>query len=104
MSTLTWLGVPGDRAAWEAMGFAVSDNTVVIGGVAHALGEEIAWGFDKLHGDPASIGVPTMARPAPIERVEHPNLIDRIDHVVYAVPELDPAVDALTSVLGGPPR
>jgi catechol 2,3-dioxygenase-like lactoylglutathione lyase family enzyme len=27
-----------------------------------------------------------------------------VDHVVYAVPELDPAIDALTEVLGQPPK
>jgi catechol 2,3-dioxygenase-like lactoylglutathione lyase family enzyme len=34
----------------------------------------------------------------------HANLIERIDHVVYAVPELDPAVESLTATLGVPPR
>ena len=45
-----------------------------------------------------------MQRPGPLERIEHANLIDRIDHIVYTVPELDPAIDALTAVLGEPPR
>lgn len=43
---------------------------------------------------------------APDERapVAHPNGVDRVDHVVYTVADLDEAVDALTAVLGAEPR
>ncbi|MEX2394018.1 MAG: VOC family protein [Actinomycetota bacterium] len=104
MSILTWLGVPGDSSAWEALGFTISDHSVVIGNVVHGLGQEPSWGFDEIHGDVTLLGVPTLQRPAAVARIEHANRIDRIDHVVYTVPELDPAVDALTAVLGDEPR
>src|SRR5688572_16207749 len=104
MAILTWLGVPGKTGDWEALGFETSAEKVVIGRVVHSIGEEPSWGFDELHGDATPLGVPTRAEPAPTEPGRHPNGVDRVDHVVYAVPSLDPAVDALTSVLGEPPR
>ena len=104
MAILTWLGVPGDTAKWASLGFTITDHAVVVGHVIHGIDQQPSWGFEELHADVAPLGVPTLQRPAAIERVEHPNGIDRIDHIVYAVPALDAAVDALTDVLGEPPR
>lgn len=101
MAILTWLGVPGTAEAWEKLGFAVTDGRFCVGRIVHEIGAE-GWGFDEVHAD-AELGVPTIQRPTPDAGV-HPNGIERIDHVVYAVPELDPAVDALTAVLGTEPR
>lgn len=103
MAILTWLGVPGDPEAWEALGFTVADGSFIVGRVVHACGDA-GWGFDALAAEPSGLGIPTSTSAAPAIAGEHPNHIARIDHVVYAVPDLDPAVDALTSMLGGPPR
>lgn len=104
MAVLTWLGVPGDVDKWSALGFCVSDGVVRVGRVDCAVGHEPAWGFDVLHADAARLGVPTHVAAAPGEPGRHPNGIDSIDHVVYAVANLDAAVEAMTAVLGEPPR
>ena len=64
----------------------------------HACACDPSWGFDELHGDATALPVDTRKAPHVPEAGVHPNLIDRVDHVVYAVPDLDPAVDALTAV------
>lgn len=104
MAILTWLGVPGDPDAWEALGFRVEDGCVTIGRVLHALGNEPSWGFEELHSDASPLGVPTLVRPRPPAPATQPNGVDRVDHVVYAVTDLEEAVAALTAVLGEPPR
>ena len=104
MAILTWLGVPGKPEAWEALGFTVDAGAVTIGSVVHALDRETSWGFDELHGDGLGLGVETTTHPVPSTPGVHPNGIDRIDHVVYAVTDLDESVEALTAVLGEPPR
>jgi catechol 2,3-dioxygenase-like lactoylglutathione lyase family enzyme len=104
MAILTWLGVPGDPSAWRSLGFTVDDETFAVGRVVHACASAPAWGFEQTHGDTAALGIPTSVEPRVPEAGVHANLIDRVDHVVYAVPELDPAVEGLTAVLGEPPR
>lgn len=104
MAILTWLGVPGTREAWQALGFEVVDGTVTVGNIVHAVGRDPAWAFDAIHGETLPLGVPTTAEPPVGAPVVQPNGIDKVDHVVYAVPDLDPAVDALTAVLGEGPR
>lgn len=104
MAILTWLGVPGTENAWRAIGFEVVDGCMTVGRVVHQSGLDPSWGFDSLASDASMLGVPTVERPAVAERAVHPNGIDSVDHVVYSVPDLDPAVDALTATLGRPPR
>jgi catechol 2,3-dioxygenase-like lactoylglutathione lyase family enzyme len=104
MAILTWLGVPGEREKWESLGFTVDDDTFTVGRIVHACGRDTGWAFDAIASGADGLGVPTHTEPEPAERGIHSNLIDRVDHVVYAVPELDPAVDTLTAVLGEPPR
>jgi catechol 2,3-dioxygenase-like lactoylglutathione lyase family enzyme len=103
MAILTWLGVPGDSEKWETLGFTVDGDRFTVGRVVHECGQPASWGFDVSHGDDSTLGIPTRVEPAP-EAGVHKNLIDRVDHVVYAVPVLDDAVDTLTAVLGEPPR
>jgi catechol 2,3-dioxygenase-like lactoylglutathione lyase family enzyme len=98
------LGVPGSAEKWEACGFVVTDGRFDLDGVTFELDAEPAWGFDALHSDAKPLGVRTIASERSATATAHPNLIDRIDHVVYAVADLDAAVDALTAVLGEPPR
>jgi catechol 2,3-dioxygenase-like lactoylglutathione lyase family enzyme len=104
VAILTRLGVPGTAEAWSSLAFDVVDGTVTVGRVLHALDEELSWSFDELHGDASGLGVPTSESPLATVAATHRNAIDRVDHVVYAVPDLDPAIDALTAVLGEPPR
>lgn len=104
MSSLTWLGVPGAAEKWASCGFAVNNGAFTLDGVVLEVDMEPAWGFDNIHADPSPLGVPTISAPAAELASAHPNGVDRIDHVVYAVPELDAAVDVLTAVLGQPPR
>jgi len=96
--------MPGRSDAWSALAFVVNDGGFLVGTVACAIGTDVGWSFDELRGDAAPLGVPTSVAPANAPGPGHPNGIDRVDHVVYTVPELDEAVDALTSLLGAPPR
>jgi catechol 2,3-dioxygenase-like lactoylglutathione lyase family enzyme len=104
MPVLTGLSMPGTPDAWTALGFVVDAGRFFVGTVACAIGAEPGWSFDELRGDVVPLHVPTTVAPPNAPGAGHPNAIDRIDHVVYTVPELDPAVDALTSLLGAPPR
>jgi len=105
MAVLTWMGLPGAAAQWSALGFSADGGRLRVGAVACSTDSEAAWGFDELHADAVSLGVPTsvVARDGgPV--VQHANGVDRIDHVVYTVADLDEAVGALTAVLGAEPR
>lgn len=102
MSTLTWLGVPGDEQAWTALGFVVDGGTFTVGRVRCSIGES-GWGFDEIHSHPAILGVRTITSPAG-EPTTHPCGVTAADHIVYTVPSLDSAVDALNAVLGSAPR
>ena len=102
MSTLTWLGVPGDERAWTALGFVVDAGAFAVGRVVCSVGGS-GWGFDEIHSDPAALGVRTVTSPV-ADPGTHPCGVTAVDHIVYTVPNLDPAVDALTAVLGSGPR
>lgn len=102
MSTLTWLGVPGDERAWTALGFVVDGGGFTVGRVRCSIGES-GWGFDEIHADPTVLGVRTITRPIPAPAA-HPCGVTAADHIVYTVPSLDSAVDALNAVLGSGPR
>ncbi len=111
MAILTWLGLPGEREKWESLGFSLDQFEacdVDIGGICCNVGAPPAWGFDELLADAASLGVPTREKPPAVGSHEdfsgHANHIRGIDHIVYAVPELDPAIESLTSVLGQAPK
>jgi catechol 2,3-dioxygenase-like lactoylglutathione lyase family enzyme len=104
VSRLTLLEMPGSAEAWAALAFDVVDGAFVVGTVRCTVGSTPGWGFDELRGSVDALGVPTRVADGPAASPAHANGIDRIDHVVYTVPDLDVAVDALTSVLGAPPR
>lgn len=103
MATLTWLGVPGGAHAWSTLGFAVDDLAVQIGQVRCELTDEMAWGFDEIHSEPSILGVPTV-RCSAAAGATHPNEVTHVDHIVYAVPDLDAAIADLSAVLGIAPR
>ena len=102
MSTLTWLGVPGDEVAWTALGFVVDGGGLTVGRVRCGIGAS-GWGFDEIHSDPSALGVPTVTSPVAAPAT-HPCGVTAVDHIVYTVPNLDSAVDALNAVLGCAPR
>lgn len=102
MATLTWLGVPGDDRAWETLGFNVDGGGFGVGRIRCSIGDS-GWGFDEIHSDPCVLGVPTVTAPAAAPST-HPCGISAADHIVYTVPDLDTAVDALNAVLGSTPR
>lgn len=102
MSTLTWLGVPGDERAWTALGFVVDGGEFTVGHVRCGIGGS-GWGFDEIHSDPHALGVPTVTWPAAAPTA-HPCGVTAADHIVYTVPHLDSAVAALNAVLGCAPR
>lgn len=102
MSTLTWLGVPGEERAWTALGFAVEGGGFTVGRVRCSIGD-ISWGFDEIHSDPSALGVQTVTFQAAAQS-SHPNGVTGVDHIVYTVTDLDSAVDALNAVLGSAPR
>lgn len=102
MSALTWLGVPGDERAWTALGFAVDAGGFTVGRIRCSVGES-GWGFDEINSDPSVLGVPTITRSASAPTT-HPCGVTAADHIVYTVPDLDSAVDALNAVLGSEPR
>lgn len=104
MAILTWLGVPGEPEKWKTLGFDVRDGSITIGRVLHEIGIDPAWGFDTFNADPRPLGVETRQVAAPDAVGPHPNGVDKIDHIVFAVPELDPAVATLAALLGEPPR
>jgi catechol 2,3-dioxygenase-like lactoylglutathione lyase family enzyme len=96
--------MPGDEANWASLAFDVVDGRFLVGTVACSISRDPSWGFDELRTDPAGLGIPTSVEPPNAPGARHPNGIDRIDHIVYTVPDLDEAVDGLTAVLGAPPR
>lgn len=102
VSALTWLGVPGDELAWTALGFLVDEDGFTIGRVHCSIGQ-VGWGFDEIHSDPSILGVPTITRPVAFPTTHSCGDI-AADHIVYSVPNLDSAVDALNAVLGSAPR
>jgi hypothetical protein len=76
---LAELRVPGDPAAWERHGFALTDGAVHLDGVRIVVGAEPEW----------VLGVPDA--PA----VEHPNGATGIDHIVVLTPDVTASVDRL---------
>ena len=102
MSTLTWLGVPGDETAWTALGFVVDGGEFSVGRVRCTIGDS-GWGFDEIHADPSGLGVRTITSP-PADPTLHPCGVTAADHIVYTVPNLDSAVEALNAVLDSEPR
>jgi hypothetical protein len=78
MSTLTWLGVPGDERAWAALGFVVDEGGFTVGRVRCSIGGS-GWGFDEIHSDPSVLGVPTVTSPA-ADPTAHPCGVTAADH------------------------
>ncbi len=100
MAALTWLSVPGAPEQWESCGFAVNDGRFVLDRVEFELDGTLGWGFDEVGPGAERLGVATERKAPPVDHTDHPNLVDGIDHIVYAVPDLDEATSAVENVLG----
>lgn len=91
---LTGLRVGGDPAAWTALGFAVHDGVITIGGVAVEVtdaGEGIlGWHVDGLVSDVLPSAAPAAQGPG-----EHPNGVIAVDHVVAFTGDFEATVAAL---------
>jgi hypothetical protein len=101
VTELLSLAVADEPAAWAAIGFAVADGRVRVGGVEIELVGRgrgtgiVGW---TLTGDlEADIdGLPTVSgAPADGERVEHPNGALALDHVVVLTPDFERTRSAL---------
>ncbi|MFP5322075.1 MAG: VOC family protein [Acidimicrobiia bacterium] len=97
------LEVGDDPAAWEAAGFSLVGDEVVIGAVrVRCLGDGEGHDRWRLRGDdvPAHVdGIATTATTAaPATPVEHPNGITRFDHVVLRSPDLERTTEALAGI------
>jgi hypothetical protein len=104
---LTELVVGDEASAWEAAGFAVDADRVVIAGVVVRLAGTddprgrgvLGWSLAGLAGDgPTDLdGLPTTraegSAPAPAASGTHPNGTVSIDHVVVMSPDLGRTVD-----------
>ena len=108
-ATIDELTVADPPEAWSALGFAVEDDTCVVGDVrirlagdgARLAGEGAGRGLSgwSLRGV-ESIELDGLAttrsdRPPPAEALAHPNGVDGLDHVVAITPALERTVAAL---------
>jgi hypothetical protein len=101
--TLDELTVAGSPQTWRDCGFALEDDTCVLGEtrirvVPEQKGGITGWslrGIDSLDLD----GLPTERsdRPLPTSALPHPNGITSLDHVVAISPDLDRTVAALVA-------
>lgn len=86
--------------AWEALGFAVMDGVVALGGVRLRLGAAgtgiAGWSLRGLAAGEDLDGLPTsLSDTSPPAAVEHPNGAIGVDHVVALTPDFDRTVAKL---------
>jgi hypothetical protein len=86
--------------AWDALGFTVAGDTVVLGGVRIRLGADgsgiVGWSLRGLAPDADLDSLPTRASAAPPPApVEHPLGAIAIDHIVALTPDLDRTIASL---------
>ena len=86
--------------AWEALGFAVMDGVVALGGVRLRLGAAgtgiAGWSLRGLAAGEDLDGLPTsLSDTSPPVAVEHPNGAIGVDHVVALTPDFDRTVAKL---------
>src|SRR5690348_15449272 len=97
--TIAELDVGDPPAAWERLGFAVSDGRTTVGATAIALtgGGAGLRGWSLRDAPAADIdGLPTTPAPPDAPAADtHANGALRIDHVVITTPDLTRTFDAL---------
>lgn len=97
---LAGIGVPGDAAPWEAVGFSVDDGAIAVGNGALVLGSEglVVAGAPEdlaadLEGVPLSVGEELAA-------ADHPNGAFELDHLVLLTDSLERTSAAVEVALG----
>lgn len=93
---VVWIEIADSPDLWCDLGFSVVDDVAVVGGVEHRLigaSEDrrgvVRWGCSGIEDDVSSIdGIPTVAVASapPAVKVEHPNGVYEIDHLVVFTP------------------
>jgi hypothetical protein len=103
-ATLEELVIADDPRSWSALGFTVSDDSVLLGTVRVRLAGKgagrgmIGWTLRAIETTELD-GLPTISShtPPPEPATVHPNGVAAIDHVVVMTPALDRTVAALRS-------
>jgi hypothetical protein len=106
MAKLAEITLADDPQRWQALGFAVSDGTLMLGTVRVVLAGRAAgrgilsWSLcqltsTQLDGLPTVASTPTSSLGEARAPAAHPNGIMAIDHVVAMSPQLDRSVSAL---------
>jgi hypothetical protein len=98
---LVGVDVGDDAARWEALGFAVADGAVALGGVRVALGAGgggiASWAIHGLPPTQDIDGLPTtpVAELPPPNPLTHPNGATGLDHIVVMTPDFERTAAAL---------
>ena len=100
--TIDELTLADDPAHWQALGFAVSDDTCQIGSVRVRFTDQdagrgiLGWSLREIQSTELD-GLPTRIseQPPPAQSVAHPNGTLSIDHVVAFSPAFERSVKAL---------
>ena len=99
---LAALAIADPAAPWAALGFAVADDRIELGGVQLELGRPGAgicsWTLRHIAAGTSTVdGLPTSpATPSPVApREQHPNGALGLDHVVITTPDFDRTALAL---------
>jgi hypothetical protein len=100
--TLDQLTVVDPPAAWESCGFAVENDSCVVGETRIRLAPGdgakglVSWSLRELASDELDgLATSRSDRPLPAEQVAHPNGVTALDHVVAISSDLDRTVAAL---------
>jgi hypothetical protein len=103
-ATIDELFIADEPQRWSEFGFAVADGCCQLGSVrvrlaGRAAGEGIlGWSLREIASlELDGLSTTRSSSPLPGPPAEHPNGVERIDHVVAMSPELDRSVQALES-------
>jgi hypothetical protein len=100
MPELAGLGIADPPQRWEALGFTVSGDVLVVGGVALQLGVTgtgiVGWAVTGV--EVAVDGLATVPAAPVAPAVEHPNGAVGLDHVVVMTPDFARTAAALEAV------
>jgi hypothetical protein len=94
-TSLTDLWIADSTACWEALGFAVIDQSIAFEGITIHLGaQDFAWTINGLADDVDGLHTNPPTAPQP-SFPTHPNAVTGIDHFVVFTPDFDRTAAAL---------